>query len=307
MPEDIMYEPSTHSAGRIVDTHSLKSSQEITQPVDIHWNEMQGKINQFVAELKTKYHNLPEYQLELIGDLYGGPFRLEHPPGVDLNRDQDEEKEISARIQHNQAHAMFYAAFGPSDEGYQREVRNRVELFNKISSSDPGRDVGVPSFWNGVRAEATILSELHNRGYRVFLPNYSEDPYEIPWENNEVLQWDIKSGVDMVGEKNGKVYLIDAKGERYLRDKELGRGERIGGSVYVSESYKTDSGPRMNRLPPSLRHFIAALAPDDIRRATIIIPTSNSAYVENSEPATDREYLQKFITLKSSISGDIFK
>lgn len=302
MPEDILHEPPTHAIW--LDPARINTLKEIEKPQDIHWDKMQDQIGKFVAELKRKYSDLPEYQLELIGDLYGGGYRLERY--AEFQDGQDEQKETAARIQHNQAHAILYSAHGASSHEYQKEIHKRVELFDSISKSETGKAELFDAFWNGVRSEAATLSVLDSLGYRVFLPDYTQDPYEVAWENNEVLQWDVKSGVDMVAlRKDNIAFLIDSKGNRVVKDDDGRVMQRATAEVIVGASFKKDGGLQMHRLPPILRNFVSSLKPTDIRRVKIILPTDSSNFVDNPTSNGDKEFLQNFIKPKGYIRDEI--
>lgn len=65
---------------------------------------------------------------------------------------------------------------------------------------------------SGARAQAGLMHVFDESGYHVVVPD--------PSKQNEVKEWDVEAGVDLVAfdEKNLVLYLIDAKSDSHERD-----------------------------------------------------------------------------------------
>jgi hypothetical protein len=215
----------------------------------------------FGSEIKKRFNDVDENVTESVLDLLFGGDRIDDE-ALKGGTESEDQKQLSARIQHNQVSNILDSALESADPAYAETIYRVVSYFEKIAQSSDGDLDGLRGFWNGVKSEHAVASALLSGGYKVFLPNHMQDQYEVDDEDNEVLQWDVRNGVDLVAVKGDTVYLIDAKGRMRTDD----RDER-----HTVEVQSRDLG----KLPDNLSRFIRQFGEGNISRKKIIIPTSS--------------------------------
>lgn len=278
MPEDVN---SPHPVGELVKNlkvpplaeaaDGIIQSNETRGVVRIPWAEMQKKVGSYVAEVKKENPDIPESEVEMVADLLFGPFRLDQK-AIGGGK-SEEERRISASIQHNIVHAVLDTQRSEASDDYVRSVYSTVSFLDRLSRSEVGKDSGLYTFYSGIRAELGIVKSLLKAGYKVSLPDYTQDIYEVPDEKNEVLQWDVKSGIDLVAESKGELLLIDAKGEfrqfsQSLRAPTDSGRVRMSASVYIH--------PNLGNLPEEIQAEIKNYA--KVKRLTIFAPTFEGSW-----------------------------
>lgn len=126
---------------------------------------------------------------------------------------------MNARIQHNLTHGIIYAGTPDADPAYPNSLYSVVQTMEKLSESSPGKIVGLSSYWNGIKSEIAVVRTFIKNGYQVMLPDYSQDTFDINQEQNEVLQWDVRNGIDFLAKKDDHLFLVDAKGRWSMEGK----------------------------------------------------------------------------------------
>lgn len=250
----------------------IEATAQLT--AEVYWKDLQRVIDKVMLSVKKKYPSAAEYNLELIGDLFFAPFRLDL--STLESTDRPDQKELSARIQHNLAHNIFYSSLGKAENDYVERVYDSVATFENIIN---GRNVPnadkIKQFWNGVKSQVAVMRVLHDNGYRLTLPDYTQEPDENGMVQ-QVYEWDVRNGVDLIAERGGHVALIDAKGQKNLPKEQTGGGviERSSVDFVVRSPDLLVNDAQFARLPESMRETIEAFEPVSVKRARIIVPTS---------------------------------
>lgn len=280
--ENIDEEPITHGPiarirpPSIANLHSFLIKDASGYARDISWGKIVAASNMLIVDLRKKYSEIPDATAEALGDQLFGPFRLERSAFGSTER--EDLKEISARIQHNLVHGIMYAGSREADPVYTDVIYKTMCVYDKLANSLTGESTGLKGFWSGVKSELALVRALYRRGYKVRLPDYTQDPYEVSDEENEVLNWDVRHGIDMVVVSPGEfVLLLDAKGR--TRDK---NGDIMVAADVQALNMRNDTpddilmqyqdlfnrglGKRMRVIIPSGSHFLSGLEYED--RAT---------------------------------------
>lgn len=262
------FEPITHSsllnpnniplffdlaARSAVKEHPLGGQKEVM------WDRLCKQIDGYVVDLKNQNPNTPEAEIEAVCDLLFGPFRLSQ--AVLVNGASNEyEKEISARIQQNMVHGIIFASSREARPEFTEAVYHSVNTIDSLANTEKGHRRGLKAFWNGVKTELAITKALLARGYSLRLPDYGQDNAEIPAFQNEVLEWDVRGGVDLIAAKDGYVFFINAKGRRSINSLIYG--------TYVEENL-------LEGIPSSLKYLYRnQLNTGNVKRLTVLVDTS---------------------------------
>lgn len=323
MFEDLAEIGAPHDAERIVtDTTSqeqvlsLHGTDRLTQAENPHRSrflEMQRKRDEYSSRLKEKFGEMYEpEQIERVVDLYFGPFSL-HPEIVSNDRPANPEVSgrerhnqlvLSASIQHNLVHALYYAGSGNAEQSFVTGMYDIAAFYEKLSRSNFGHNTGIDSFWSGVKSELAVVKGLKGEGYRIFLPDYTQNDWDrFPEDglSSEVEDWDVKAHVDLIAERDGKILLVDAKGRTTITDQN-GALHRLGkiNTVHTDTIVK-DRVNNLHMLPRSMEKFVDRLLPVAVDKYTITIPASSN-YLAGLSPSTDiahrgSEELRNFATL----------
>lgn len=193
-------------------------------------NRLQSGVNREVAQIKKSFLSEAdpnneeeqaqiETEVETVCDIVFGPLRLERSTLLEQGQPSETEKEASARIQHSITHAAYFAGLPEADLDFAKSVYESIKLGKKLAFL-PGQFnlvTQLPSRWSGIQNEIAVVKALKRGGYEVFLPDYNQDTYALQsQDDNEVLQLDVRSGIDMVAVKDGTTFLIDSKGRKDL-------------------------------------------------------------------------------------------
>lgn len=238
----------------------------IVQPEKV-WDEISEKVPEYMGNLKRKFPDLPEAHVEAVGDLFFGPLRLTKEELGRIKEDQYV-KETSARIQHNLVHSVLYAQNPNASPEFVNVVYTSVAIQESLARARAAKQGEVRSFWNGVKAEIGIARAFLARDYRVFLPDYTQDPLDVEDEENEVLQWDVRCGVDFVAIKDGEFFLIDAKG-RYGEHTYNGYGNRE-----KMRDVSVEAARPISRFPKAMAEFVEPFHQGRVHNLTVFVPTA---------------------------------
>lgn len=235
-----------------------------------------GVLKDLVTEIpdfteKTKAKN-PDIDPNIIDNMVAVTFG---PLGLPVKQPDPEkpgEREAfyrhirtSAAMQHSLAHTIFYASQLEADPQMAEKVFKRVSFMDFIARSELGRSRGYEPWWNGVKSEVAVIRALKKNGFDVELPDYSNITGNIDPQQDQLMQWDIKKGVDMVATRGtGRERLalfVDSKGTFKIQD----GNERLIPEI----SWGTP-----DRIPADLAlEFASELAARRAKALTIILPT----------------------------------
>lgn len=241
-----------------------------------------------------------QQMLTVIFDLLGGASRLPQeilrPDKLitEQNREMlDRAKLTSATIQHNFVDSLSFVADGPPPATHKspeavfgERMYNLVYRHQSINNLLAKQDnLLLPQFWNGFQNQFALVGILKGAGFKVILPDYRPS---VAGQNkvNEVLEWDVKNGVDLIVEKGGKAVLVDSKGSMKLQ-----------GPEFVKESYDLRN-PRYAALADKLRadRVVGQLMP----KLTIKVPTSHLTPLPSllgHRPTVYREAIRSYARL----------
>ncbi len=317
MPEDVLNEPTTHTTA----TKLAAEEYDPTLPSDTvaaleklkkgatkeTWQEIQRRLQEHIQTIREDFPDLSEEEIQSLAELVAGPFMLEqkalrNEPNERLDLSQ---KCLSARIQHNMVHAIFYASSGKADAEYVRDVYTMVEPIDQLAKTDAGYAAGLPSFMIGVKSELAIIRQLNSSGYTVLIPDYNQgnpnlsDP--VSSNTNEVLQWDVLNGIDFIAKQGDQVYFVDAKGRLMVNTGTKNEQRQIA---------SVEGQARRQTLPPTLEGYELALRARKIEQLKVFIPTAPSQLpgLAPCEP-NDVDGMQRALTKfgKSSVGDQIIE
>ncbi|MBI5044576.1 MAG: hypothetical protein HZC02_01490 [Candidatus Levybacteria bacterium] len=270
---------------------------------DFYWGKVNAVYDGLVSDMKRLLvGKVPEHVCDRYGDLLGGPFRLDFDTFSDRVKPGELGKEASARIQHNLAHNLFYGATEGADPAFSDNMYKILKMHHDLfERSQVAYSSSLHNFWSGVKSELAVAKVLTENGYTVILPNYAEEPNDFGM-TQEVLDWDVRSGVDLVAAKHGQVYLLDVKG-RLADEGGFEDDDRKELRRHVSVHANRDRRPKQvqwGNLPNSLRGVIDYCSPErDWRRGLVMIPTAPGylrAFREPPEGTSPKAELQRFAT-----------
>jgi hypothetical protein len=282
-------------------------------PNEARFLEMRRKRDEYSGRLKAKFGEEFEPEIiERVADLYFGPFSLhpemvknEKPTTPELSREERHKQRIlSATIQHNLVHALYYAGSGNAGQNFVTGMYEIASFYENLSRSGFGHTMGIDSFWSGVKSELAIVKGLKTEGYRVFLPDYSQNDWErFPEDglSSEVEDWDVKGHVDLIAEREGKILLVDAKGKTNYSDGNGGLHKVSQTDIRHTEEIVKDRVNNLRRLPPSMENFIGRLLPITVDKYTVTVP-AGSNYMTPLAPSRNisergNDELRNFATL----------
>ncbi len=241
-----------------------------------------------IIKIKEMFPDVPEAQLEAaINVAYGYAGNLDRST---LQRNTEisiHEKEATARISHALSHAAIYASSPEASPEEQEAIASYLRLAqNLINNKMLENNTLINEHWTGLKREVGVIRTLLDAGYEVYLPDYNQDPLEVPEEENEVLQYDIKSGVDIFAIKNGKIVLIDVTGSRQHQQK----------PVAIQPPKQIDIGFEWN---PLLRRTLIDSHPAEVYRLVLGIPRQNDTFLPaDFKKMPTHEALNKFGRLR---------
>lgn len=251
-----------------------KMSQGGEAKADVKHADILAVIPRVSEKLQELYPELPTETINDLCDFYFGIYRMDEASLSPEGRKKFEEKKVrSAKIQHNRAHAIFYASLGEGGPEYAQKVLNSVAAHESIARSASGKETGALLLNTGINTFIATSRFLYESGYDIFVPNYTGDA-------QEVREWDVDRGIDGCAikmQQNGEphVLLFDAKGQaNYSQNDYYGRkGERREANVHATKLIWQEAA----HLPQSLRDTISFYDPEhkysNIYKARIMVPT----------------------------------
>lgn len=182
------------------------------------YSNIQLAIQQELQATINRYPTVPPERIRSMFMPYFGPFLLREETHI-LGAEKSEQKELSARIQHSFVELVYNATQQSTSERFTINMYDYVRKMQSLCElSDLGRNYNLLRFWNGVKAELAIVRALRkDKAFDIILPDYMQDPAKTNIFDNEVLQWDVNSGVDLIAiPKNdpSQAILIDVKGRK---------------------------------------------------------------------------------------------
>lgn len=225
----------------------------------------------------------------------------------------EQQKEMSARIQQNQVHVLHHATTEQTSDRYLLHEYDYARKLQLLCETDFGKSYNLLRFWNGVKSQlAVIHALLDSDQYRVFIPDYAQDRAKTPERDNEVLQWDVRSGVDLIAlSKDGTTaLLIDAKGRKNNQEVPGDYESTFEERQDVSIDHRVLTESEIEKLNPCIRKSIPGSA-SNIARVRIVIPTAAGYLGSFGLPAYPpdgyRQTLKGFTSLKPRLAHDIIK
>lgn len=268
-----------------------------------YYRKLQLRMTARIGNLREVF---PEHQenIEAYAQLMYGPLLL----GGDVLRNGTNEKsmkELSARIQHRFVHHIIFTQLGENvSEEYRKNLYFQLNEMEKSAKTSIGSDLKIQSQINGIKSELSIIRTLVENGYRIVIPDYETSSDEKSGKLSETREWDIDNGIDLIAvSPEGNIILIDAKGEREIKD----RNGNNTGEIRRNVSFKMEKTPY---LPPhhSLRKRILELHKEtgkdtlSVKKVIIIVPTDESEMDTLGTSKNSNSYqeaLEKFGRLKS--------
>ncbi len=231
MPQEVSESPSSEQLFTAIpmrekiEPRSLIATGELKHENDF-LSKIQGGITHETARLKQKFLNdidpndealltKVENEVETVCDILWGPLRLDSSLLREEKEFSEHAKETSARIQHAITHAAYYGGTIQADPEYSASIYRSLQLGRKLAYlPQMPHNTQLITRWHGIQNELAVVKTLKRGGYQVFLPDYGQDTFSLPDNTkNEVLQLDVKSGIDLIAVKNGKTLLLDSKGK----------------------------------------------------------------------------------------------
>lgn len=195
----------------------------------------------------------------------------------------DEQKEVSARIQHHVVNNVIFAALPPTDTQFSIAVYRVVSAAEAAVAANSKKRIRTPrELWNGIKSELAVAKALAEAGYVVYLPDYAQMTKRP--EEDEILQIDMLSNTDLIAIKGETAFLIDAKGKSNISQ------------ISIEPPDKGHYG-----ITPFLRKLLQNLGVRRFYKARVTIPTKYLTFTEREffpHPAEDyKEELKKFCLL----------
>ena len=264
----------------------------------VRFEEVRGRVSDYKDDLMKK-DPLEAAKIEAVYNLLFGIF---------LSPDQKREltfaqKAASARLQHNLVHHVYYATRNEASDEFVRGIHRIVFVSDRLANVR-GNEASRPlTFWSGVMSELAVVKTLTEHDWHVYLPDYTRNDGNI--YEDEVVQFDVKSGVDLIAIADDTTYLIDAKGR--------------GGTESISVEGEVVSLNEQNFL---LRKKLAELYEElngrgeqKIVKATVVIPTAGltrqrsggslNRLGEFALPSDFRDEMGKFCSLDDGMKESI--
>lgn len=313
------------------------SEQPITRPVLINSNpgsylerfttnptetgitergNIRERMKASVARFKHSNPTLSPEKVDLLSHLVFGPWMLDNSPIHD-SEPSDVQKELSARIQHHLVHVIYHAGIEGADQRYVDNTYDLIATYERLAKLPFSHEAGVLSFLNGVKAELAIIRTLTSKGCSVYIPDYTKQSDPATGQYSEVYDWDIKFATDLIAvTPDGRIFLIDAKGQRHERDEKGHRTEVLRTAVTLDSA---ETLPKHSSIPdshPMLKRAIASIRRGKkppfkpIVKATITVPTDPSQMGElggQSDSLDKREGIKRFSLLPKDHQDDIIR
>lgn len=276
------------------------------------YQEIQDRKGTMETRLKIANPGMSEETIDTICGLFFGPIML--PENMHrFGAENEAQKEMSARIQQNLVHVLFRATTEQASDRYLLHEYDYARTLQLLCESDFGKSYNLLRFWNGVKSQlAVIHALLDSNQYKVLIPNYAQDKTKTPERDNEILQWDVRSGVDLIAlSKDGTTaLLIDAKGRKNNPEVPGDNEDTFGERQDVSIDYRVLTGSEIEKLNSCVRRSIPK-GVIEIARARIVIPTAAGYLGSFGLPAYPpdgyRQALKDFTSLKPGLAHGIIK
>ncbi len=270
-------------------------------------------LKEGIAELNrdthAKFASYPDERLSMLLDVTFGLGRLKKDTLLHGGQTEDiYEKEHSARLQHALTHYVLSASESDNPD-YVSTIysltRNLASLSQGLSKTD---GAGVKGLWQGMRNELAVVKVLQDNGYRVILPDYEQDTAEVSDKENEVMQLDVKNGIDLIAvSPEGRMLLVDAKGRRSRKD--------IASNIESGGLEKVDTSRGMDPLVAETIVKVAQMCGgdmDDVYRMKIVLPTEGRSFVGSdfltdlhTDVAAQRQSLGNFGKLQPDVADGL--
>ncbi len=184
-------------------------------------------------------------------------------------------KEDNARIQQQLTHSIIHACSVRAEPSYIEDTYALASnTSRRIHALEDRMVSNLSARWAGIRNQVAIVRSLLDGGYRVFLPDYNQDPLDTKEEDNAVLQLDVISGVDLIAvSPEGDIILINAKGIR-------GSSGAEGAVLEDTKQIYLDSEPRqcIRRAVREVEECCRTGSFDHVYQTTLFIPTEGQSF-----------------------------
>jgi hypothetical protein len=249
----------------------FEKTEKGTTPDEI---EVKLRAFYFKEQLKQTHPKTPEIVIDNISQIYLGPLLLS-PEALRGEGINNSEKELSARIQHHFTHLSMYASEDNADESFRKRYYESLLAMEKSANSRIGRNLEIRRFLNGIKTEIAVIRTLHEHGFEVYIPDYISKSDADSGITSETMDWDVKFGTDLVGvSPEGDIFLVDAKGRKYLEDKKTHNTE-------LNTQPQIDISDISGKTPDSLQKLIDEIQSNHpsknrtVKKARIVIPTGS--------------------------------
>ena len=249
--------PQLENIARFLASEDLK--RDNTLPA-VQYETLAGNIPKYSKELQLKYPQIPQSVLDSVMNITFGPVRI--PEGVgDFAEGKESEplREASAKMQHAYAHHIIAAGRSGTDPAYANAVFPRIALMEYLARRPALKERQLSQFWSGVKSEVAVIKALERAGYKIEIPDYVQET--TAGRAGQVLEWDVRNGIDMIASKNGNTLLVDSKGRVFLPNGNI----RTDVEVFVE--------PQRNFPPDLSRRLYRDVARGSVKHATIIVPS----------------------------------
>jgi hypothetical protein len=274
------------------------------------YSEAEQRVAQALKETAKKNPTIPVEKIrDTVFPVFYGPLLLSEKTHLEGTKgfEQGEklkQNETSARIQHALTHSMLHATSEEASDKYLVNMYDHARRMQLLCESNFGRQYNFGLFWSGVKSELAVINALQDSGkYRVLIPDYSQDPSTTPPEENEVLQWDVLSGTDIIAISNdgSEAILIDVKGRKNVE---------VNGMLQENTDVSVMPLPLdRTKVNPLIQKTLDSFGVKTVTKKRITIPTGKQYLGTPSLPAIPSEdyksTLKEFFSLKPHLANDI--
>lgn len=275
------------------------------------YSRVKEEIQKEIKLTSDKNPDVPVEKIHTVYIPYFGSLLLDertHLQGAETK----EQKELSARIQHTFADHIYTATEDPTSDLFTINIYDLVRETQSMSElSDFGQNYNLLSFWNGVKAEIAVIRALRkDQAFTVILPDFLQDPTRTNPFDNQVLQWDVNSGIDLIAiprDRPSHAILVDVKGRKRNESSENSQERPDEKDTVVISQYELDEHKRKT-LNSCVRKTLDANNITTVSRARVEIPTAGGflGTVSNlPHSPSDGNYkgaLEHFTSLRSDLT-----
>lgn len=248
-----------------------------------HLQTIHTRFNSFIdaQEKRNAAHN-KTVSRERLSDMFAsfvGPLALD-PHILGGENLTIQEVETSARMQHRIVDETTYALSAAAPDSYLQHIYARTQALDTIFRSNWGKDTRAIRYWNGLRTELAFYQLAYENGFTVILPDPYQDAAKIPQAENEVREWDIQSGIDMIlipDDAPDYALLVDIKGRSLTQNE---KGETVRRENVTVEGGELDQSALqdLKQRKQSLARVLDQHGIKRVLKTTIIVPTSSQAF-----------------------------